>query len=140
VLNSISATTWRDKIQAKSYINLLYIRPELLNSIFNKSLTNIDNFLKKQQVLAVQKKDGRWFPPFSGSPATRLSICYPLYEYTKTDKKELVRTEPLKLQSPPTTEGEPSESNKAYITDWDKVVPGMMLRIKVLPYFCCHLC
>jgi len=123
---------FRDKIGARSNISLLYVKPELFNAIFDNSLTNIDSFLKKQSVLAVGSK-GRWLPPFTTGPGigqtSTVRFTYPLFEWTKKGRKELVRAKPLKLQSPPTTEGETSAETDN-ITTWDKVVPGTILRVK----------
>ena len=126
---------FRDKIGARSYINLLYVKPDLFNAIFDNSLTKIDSFLKKQSVLAVGSK-GRWLPPFTAGPGAdepfTVKFTYPLFEWTKKGRTELVRAKPLKLQFPLTTEGETSAQTDN-ITTWDKVVPGTMLRVKVLP-------
>jgi len=87
--------------------------------------------LKKQRVLAVGAK-GHWLPPFTAGEPSTVKITYPLFQWTETGKKELVRTKLLTLQLPPMTEGETS-ARTDNITTWDKVVPGTMLRVKVLP-------
>ena len=66
-----------------------------------------DSFLKKQRVLAVGAK-GHWLPPFTAGEPSTVKITYPLVQWTKTGKKELVRAKPLTLQLPPMTEGETS--------------------------------
>jgi hypothetical protein len=75
-------------------------------------------------------------PPFTTGPGvgqiSTVKFTYPLFEWTKKGKKELVLSKPLKLQFPPTTEGE-TLAETDNITTRDKVVPGAMLRVKVLP-------
>src|SRR5438046_355766 len=68
----------------------------------------------------------RWLPPFNEGPPSTIKITYPLFEWAKIGGKGLVPVKPLTLKSPPKDgDTEPQDMS------WDKVVPGMMLRIRV---------
>ena len=116
------------KISAKSTISLLYVTPESFQCLFGDSLNRMDSFLRAQPATAAKP---RWLPPFvRGTFPTTVKVTYPLYEWAKPPARGIVPTKPLTVQLPP-KEGETEATN----IPWDKVAPGMMLRIRVSPLF-----
>jgi hypothetical protein len=106
----------------------LYVTPESFETLFKDFLNMIDKFLRTQPVMAAKP---RWLPPFvRGTVPTTVKVTYPLYEWTKPPATGMVPTRRLICQLPP-KEGE-TEATKI---PWDKVTPGMMLRIRVSPPF-----
>jgi len=123
-----SRVTYKQDFRQIYYQPLLYVTPESFQCLFGDSLNRMDSFSRAQPATAAKP---RWLPPFvRGTFPTTVKVTYPLYEWTKPPARGMVPTKLLTVQLPP-KEGETEATN----IPWDKVAPGMMLRIRVSPLF-----